>query len=105
MAEDLGKGADAAGRGRDGDDLEGGRRSAKWLQSGPRLRPPFISAARIFQKSRRSSKREACVSRRTRSVSRIARATSGSARSAYWWHKSISWRLKRISSSYVAIQR
>src|SRR6266480_842995 len=80
--EEKAQGVDATGRGCDGDDLESALWAIRVVQSGPRLRPPCISAARIFQKSRRCSKREACISSRRTSVSRIARETSGCERSA-----------------------
>jgi len=43
------QGVDAAGRGGDGDDLERAWLRIRMIQSGPRLRPPCITAARIFQ--------------------------------------------------------
>ena len=47
--EEKAQGVDATGRGGDGDDLESALLSLRMVQSGPRLRPPSISAARIFQ--------------------------------------------------------
>ena len=47
-AQELSQRVDAAGRRGDGDDLKRGQ-SIRKVQSGPRLRPPSISAARIFQ--------------------------------------------------------
>jgi len=43
------QGVDPAGGGGDGDDLESTLWAIRMIQSGPRLRPPCISAARIFQ--------------------------------------------------------
>ena len=47
--EKLAQGGHAAGRGGDGDDVKRGLGSKRDVQSGPRPRPPCVSAARSFQ--------------------------------------------------------
>ena len=47
--KNLAQGADAAGRGGDGDYVKGGFGSKQDVQSGLRPRPPCISATRSFQ--------------------------------------------------------
>ena len=49
LGKQTAKGVDPAGRGGDGDDLKSTLWAIRMVQSGPRLRPPCISAVRIFQ--------------------------------------------------------